>query len=78
MDLLGHLHCDVLNQEKFLFNGVEMRVRLIRSKDVFCLMDYENVNVKVCLLAASLRVRLPKMLRRSSFSSFQSTCERDR
>ena len=61
LDLLGHLHCDVFNQEKFLLNGVEMRVRLIRSKDVFCLIDYENDNVKVHLLEASLRVRRAKI-----------------
>ena len=62
LDLLGHLHCDVFNQEKFLLNGVEMRVRLIRSKDVFCLIDYENDNVKVHLLEASLRVAHSKAL----------------
>ena len=44
-----------------MLNGVEMRVRLIRSKDVFCLIDYENDNVKVHLLEASLRVRRAKI-----------------
>ncbi|XP_020299257.1 uncharacterized protein F54H12.2-like, partial [Pseudomyrmex gracilis] len=39
VDLIGHLHCDVFNQDKFLINGVEMRLRLIRSKDSFCLME---------------------------------------
>ncbi|KAL6419164.1 hypothetical protein ACFW04_014041 [Cataglyphis niger] len=33
LDLIGHLHCDVFNQDKFLINGVE--VRLVRSKDSF-------------------------------------------
>ena len=37
VDLIGHLHCDVFNQEKLLVNGVEVRVRLVRSS--FCLMD---------------------------------------
>ena len=31
LDLLGHLHCDVFNQKKFLLNGEAMRVRLIYS-----------------------------------------------
>ncbi|XP_020296637.1 uncharacterized protein F54H12.2-like [Pseudomyrmex gracilis] len=31
VDLIGHLHCDVFNQDKFLINDVEMRLRLIRS-----------------------------------------------
>ena len=39
VDLIGHLHCDVFNQEKLLVNGVEVRVRLVRSRDSFCLMD---------------------------------------
>lgn len=61
LDLLGHLHCDVFNQEKFLLNGVEIRVRLIRSKDTFCLIDYETQPVKVHVLEAALRVRKAKI-----------------
>ncbi|XP_063979062.1 uncharacterized protein LOC135163514 [Diachasmimorpha longicaudata] len=45
-DLLGHLHCDVFNQDKFLMNGVELRVRLIRAKDDFCLMDSTPLHYK--------------------------------
>ena len=41
-DMIGHLHCDFFNQDKFLINGVKMRVRLVRSKDAFCLMDSTN------------------------------------
>ena len=37
--LTSHLHCDVFNQEKLLINGVEVRVRLVRSRDSFGLMD---------------------------------------
>jgi len=36
--MIGHLHCDVFNQDKMLINGVEVRVRLTRSEDEFCLM----------------------------------------
>lgn len=61
VDLLGHLHADVFNQEKFLLNGVEVRVRLIRFKDAFCLINYETENVKVKILDASLRVRRAKI-----------------
>lgn len=42
IDLLGHLHCDVFNQDKLLMGGVEVRVRLVRSRDSFCLMDVAN------------------------------------
>ena len=36
-DMIGHLHCDVCNQDRMLINGVEMRVRLVRGKDAFAL-----------------------------------------
>ena len=39
IDMIGYLHCDVFNQDKLLINGVEVRVRLVRSRDSFCLMD---------------------------------------
>jgi len=27
LDLIGHLHCDVFNQDKFLINWMEVRMR---------------------------------------------------
>ena len=39
IDLIGHLHADIFNQEKLLINGVEIRVRLVRSKEGFAIMD---------------------------------------
>lgn len=32
-------YCDELNQEKFLIHGIEVRVRLVRSRDSFFFMD---------------------------------------
>lgn len=60
LDLIGHLHCDVFNQDKFLINGVEVRMRLVRSKDSFCLMESNSVS-KIRLLDASLLVRRAKI-----------------
>lgn len=56
VDLLGHLHSDVFNQDKFLLNGIEVRVRLFRSKNDFCLIDYSGPH-KIHISSASLRVR---------------------
>lgn len=56
VDLIGHLHCDVFNQEKFLLNGVELRLRLVRSRDAFCLMESTNTH-GIHILEASLLVR---------------------
>ncbi|KAL6416707.1 hypothetical protein ACFW04_011470 [Cataglyphis niger] len=61
LDLIGHLHCDVFNQDKFLINGVEVRLRLVRSKDSFCLMDNNGTSSKIHILDASLLVRRAKI-----------------
>ncbi|XP_029666264.1 uncharacterized protein F54H12.2-like [Formica exsecta] len=61
LDLVGHLHCEVFNQDKFLINGVEVRLRLVRSKDSFCLMDSNGSSSKIHILDASLLVRRAKI-----------------
>jgi len=38
-DLFGKLISDIFNMDKYLLNGVELRVKLTRSKNEFCLMD---------------------------------------
>ena len=61
-DMIGHLHCDVFNQDKMLINGVEMRVRLVRSKDAFCLIDVSNDGkFSVKIKEAALIVRRVKI-----------------
>lgn len=59
LDMIGHLHCDVFNQDKFLLNGVEVRLRLVRSKDDFCLMETptQGVTHKVVIHDATLLIR---------------------
>ena len=61
VDMLGHLHCDVFNQDKFLLNGIEVRVRLVRSKSAFCLVNHEADDTKVRIQEATLRVRRAKI-----------------
>lgn len=61
LDLMGHLHCVVFNQERFLINGVEMRLRIVRSRDSFCLMDKTEQNFEVHILNATLLVRRSKI-----------------
>lgn len=62
VDLLGHLHCDIFNQERFLLNGVEMRLRLVRSRDSFCLMaDSARTDIGLNIVEASLIVRRTKI-----------------
>ncbi|XP_025157444.1 uncharacterized protein F54H12.2-like [Harpegnathos saltator] len=56
LDLIGHLHCDVFNQDKFLINSVELRMRLVRSKDSFCLME-GNTMSRINVLDATLLIK---------------------
>lgn len=60
IDMIGHLHSDVFNQEKLLLNGVEVRVRMVRSRDTFSLMDtygYFSIHIE----EANLLVRRVKI-----------------
>ncbi|XP_048507989.1 uncharacterized protein F54H12.2-like [Athalia rosae] len=60
IDSIGHLHCDVFDQEKFLLNGVELQVRLVRSRESFCPMETEALHT-LHDLEASLLVRQVKI-----------------
>jgi len=60
LDVIEHLHCDVFNQDKFSINGVEVRMRLIRSKDWVCLMKTKSAS-KIGIPDASLIVRRAKI-----------------
>lgn len=62
IEMIGQLHGDIFNQEKFLINGVELRVKLVRSKEAFNLMSpTDDVKYKVDILSASLIVRKAKI-----------------
>ncbi|XP_033222764.1 uncharacterized protein F54H12.2-like [Belonocnema kinseyi] len=42
-NVISHQHNGLtIRQDKYILNGVELRVRLVRSKDAFCLMDPIN------------------------------------
>ena len=56
--MMGRLHVDLFTQDRFLLNGVTVRVRLVRIKDTFSLMaGGANPDYKVCIVDAILFVR---------------------
>lgn len=58
IEMIGHLHADIFNQGKFLVNGVEMRLKLVRSKDSFNLISSNAENkFRVNIINASLIIR---------------------
>ena len=38
VEMMGRLHVDLFLQDRFLLNGVSVKIRLVRSKDTFSLM----------------------------------------
>ncbi|XP_035209161.1 uncharacterized protein F54H12.2-like [Stegodyphus dumicola] len=56
LDLVGPLHFDLATQPKLLVNGVNVRIKLERHKDVFTLMS-ANDNYKIRIQLAKLYVR---------------------
>ena len=46
IDMFGKLHVDMCFQNRYLLNGIEIKLRLIKSKKEFCLLgvgDYKNI-----------------------------------
>ena len=60
VELMGRLHCDLFLQDRYLLNGVDMQLRLIRSNESFHLMGEGNEFVTK-ILDAGLHVRKVKL-----------------
>ena len=60
-DMMEKLHIDLTSQNRYLLNGVKLRLRLIRSKDLFCLHGNANqAQNKVSLKEVTFFVRKGK------------------
>ncbi|XP_052746989.1 uncharacterized protein F54H12.2-like [Bicyclus anynana] len=58
IEMIGHIHGDIFNQDKFLLNGVELRLKLVRSKDSFKLIcPVLDSKFRVHISSASLIMR---------------------
>ena len=62
-DMIGPIHVDVFNQNRYMLNGVTMKVRMTRSKNSFVLMAKSDVtdSFKVDILSEKLFVRKLKI-----------------
>ena len=57
-DMSGPIHADICFQERLIIPGVDIKVKLVRSPNNFCLLaGGENPAYKVIIQAAVLRVR---------------------
>ena len=58
VEMMGRLHVDLFLQDRFLLNGVSVKIRLVRSNDAFSLMaGGQNPDYKVQLVDAVLFAR---------------------
>ncbi|GBM28476.1 Uncharacterized protein F54H12.2 [Araneus ventricosus] len=61
LDMIGQLHCDIFQQNRLMLNLVDMKIKMIRSKPIFCLLSTNNSEYNVELKHASLFVRKVKV-----------------
>ena len=55
VDLIGRLHVDMFMQDKFLINGVDVKIRLVRSKAAFARMaGGNNPDYRITIVNATL------------------------
>ncbi|XP_060890768.1 uncharacterized protein F54H12.2-like [Labrus mixtus] len=54
LHLLGPLHADILFSERLLLNSVDLRIKLTRVSDSFCLMGAANSTFRLKILGAAL------------------------
>jgi len=72
-DMMGRLHADIFFQDRYMLNEVGAKIKLVRSKDTFCLMGATACKVKI--LRASMFVRKVKLMP-SVFLAHAKTLER--
>ncbi|XP_069478270.1 uncharacterized protein F54H12.2-like [Ambystoma mexicanum] len=60
-DLLGHLHADLFFQDKLMVTGVELKIKLSRNKDAFCLNNDDAEAYKLVIVSASLFIKRVNM-----------------
>jgi len=70
-DMMGRLHADIFFQDRYIINEVGIKIKLVRSKDLFCLMGA----CKVKILHAAMFVRKVKLMP-SVFLAHAKTLER--
>ena len=70
-DMMGRLHADIFFQDRYMLNEVGLKIKLIRSKNAFCVMGAG----KAVITHASLFVRKVKIMP-SVFLAHAKTLER--
>ena len=62
VEVSGLLHCDLVNLDRLLLNGLALKIVLHRQRDSFVLMaDDTSRDCRVCIIEAQLYVRYVKL-----------------
>ena len=61
VQLIGRLHTDIFFQNRYLLNGVDLSIKLIRNSNAFCLMAARESTFKLNLVNTSFFVRKVKV-----------------
>jgi len=72
-DMIGRLHGDLFFQERYMMNEVGMKIKLVKSKDNFCLMG--EAGAKLQVTHASLFVRKSETITIRVFGTCQGDGE---
>jgi hypothetical protein len=59
--VLGKLHADIFNQQRYLLNGVDLTIKLLRNTDKLVLMGADDTNYKLHIKRASFFVQKIKI-----------------
>jgi hypothetical protein len=61
VDLVGRLHTDIFFQSRYMINEVNIKIKLTRNKDSFCLMSSEVELYRIKIVSAVMRIRKVKI-----------------
>jgi len=59
VDMMGRLHADIFFQDRYMLNEVNVKIKLVRSKDAFCVMS--EADCTVVITKATMFVRKVKL-----------------
>lgn len=62
LDMMGRLHSDIFALDRYMLNGIDLKIKLTPAKNSFNLIDYDSaIGLKSIITHATLVVRKDKL-----------------